>query len=159
MSLWFGAWLRRQIIQVWVRLCSYTRQCAFQIWATTLLTYLPTYSMVQSPWEANWSSASQEIPHILWNLKVHYLIHMCPPPVPILSQICPVHTPTHHSLKIHLNIILSFTTGSSRWSLSFRFPHQNPVYTFPPRYVLHAPPISFFSIWSPLQYWVRIIDH
>ena len=28
-----------------------------------------------SSWEANWFSASQEILHILWNLKVHYHIH------------------------------------------------------------------------------------
>ena len=36
-------------------------------------TLILTYSMVQSPsWEANWSAASQEIPRILWNLKVHY---------------------------------------------------------------------------------------
>jgi len=113
-----------------------------------LLTYLLTYSMEQSPpWEASRFSASQEIPRILWNSKVHYRSHKCPPLAPIPSQLDPVHTPTSHFLQIHLNIILPSTPGSPKWSLSFRFPHQNPVYTSPlphTRYMLRPSHSSRF---------------
>jgi len=62
--------------------------------------------MQQSPdREANRFLASQAIPHILRNPKVNYPIHRSPPPIPILSQINPVHSPSHF-LKINFNIIL-----------------------------------------------------
>jgi hypothetical protein len=105
-------------------------------------------------------AASQEIPCILWNPKVHYHIYKCPPPVPILSQLDPVHTPTSHFLKVHLNIILPSTPGSSRVVsfLQVSLP-QLCINLYSPPYALHAPPISFFSILSPEQYWVSSTDH
>ena len=85
--------------------------------------------MVQSPsWAANWFVASQEIPRISLNPKVHYRTHKRPPPVPILGQPNPVHIPTSHLLEIHPNIIHPSTPRSPQWSHSFRFPHQDLVH-------------------------------
>ena len=74
--------------------------------------------MVQSPsWEAKLFAASQEIPRILWNPKVHYRTHKRPPTVRIHGQPNPVHIPTSHLLEIHLNIIHPSTPRSPQWSL------------------------------------------
>jgi len=112
----------------------------------TTYTYSLTHSMQQSPsWEANSFSASREIPCILWNPKVHYRTHKCPSPVPILSHLELVHILTSHFLKIYLNIFLPSTPESPKWSLSLRFPHQNPVYASPLTHTHYIPRPSHYS--------------
>jgi hypothetical protein len=109
-----------------------------------LLGLLYTHSMVQSPsLAANRFAASQEIPRISRNPKVHYRTHKRPPTVSILGQPKSVHIPTSHLLEIHPNIIHTYTPWSPQWSPSLRFPRQDPIN--PPSthpYVPHAQPIS-----------------
>ena len=66
-------------------------------WSLETISYfvaLLAYSMSRSPsWEANRFSANQEMIHISWNPTVHDRIQKCPPPIPILSHVAPVHAP------------------------------------------------------------------
>jgi hypothetical protein len=55
-------------------------------------------------------------------------IHKFPPPVPILSPLDPVHTPTSHFRKIHLNIILPSTPGISKMVFFLQFSNKNDEY-------------------------------
>ena len=126
----------------------------------TMADNLLTYSVVQSPsWEANRFAASQEIPHISRNPKVHYRTHKRPPPVSILGQPNPVHIPTSHLLEIHPILSTHLRLGLPSGLFPSAFPTKTLYTPSPHPYAPHAKPISFFSILSPAQYWVRSTNH
>ena len=120
-------------------------------------TYLLTHSTVQCPsWAADWFAASQEIPRVSRNPKVHYRTHKRTPPVPILGQPNPVHLPISRSILIlstHLRLgltVVSFPPVSPPRPYTRPSPHP---------YAPHAQPVSFFLILSPARYCVRSTKH
>ena len=111
--------------------------------------YLLTHSTVKSPsWAADWLAASQKIPRISRNPKVHYRTHKGPQPVPILGQSNPVLMPASHLLEIHPNIIHPSTPRSPRWSLSLPFPHQDPTHTPLLTHTRHMPRLYYEQRWK-----------
>ena len=123
----------------------------FAIWCVFNKYDLLTHSMVQSPpWEANWFAASQEIPRISRNPKVHYRTHKPPPTFSILDQPNPVYIPTSNLLEIRTNIIQPSTPRSPQWSLSYRLPHQDRIHPPLLTHTRHMPSPSP-SLRSPHQ--------
>ena len=119
--------------------------------------------MAQSPsWQANWFAASQEIPRISRNPKVHYHTHKRPPPVSILGQPNPVpysHIPPSGDPSYYYPPIYAYV------SPVVSFPPVSPARPYTPfspePYAPHSQPISF-SILSPAQWYYNIIilwDH
>jgi hypothetical protein len=89
----------------------------------------------------NVSSASPRNLRVLWNQKVHYYFDTRTPPVHMTSYNNPIHAlPTCPNLGF--NFVLPSTPISFQWSLSLRFPHQNPVCTSPHACCMHYSPNS-----------------
>ena len=127
------------------RLCG---QNAESLTLQNLFTYLLfTYSLLGAEFFLRSQpvlSQSRNSPHFM-KPEVHYRSHKSPPPAPILSQMNPVNVPTSHFLQIHLNSILPSMLGSSKWSLSLRFSHQNPFCTPSLPHTCYMPRQSRFS--------------
>ena len=121
------------------------------------LTYL--LHSAESFLRSNWFAASQEIPRISRNPQVHYRTHKRPPPVSILASpiqsIYPHPTSWRPILILSTHLRLGIPSGS--------FPPVSPPRPYTPHsphpYTPHVQPISFFSILSPAQYWVRSTNH
>jgi hypothetical protein len=73
--------------------------------------------------------ATQKIPSILCNPKVHYRFHKNPRNVPIESQMNSVCTHPSYLSSIHCNIILPSTFTSSYHLFLVRFSYQNSACT------------------------------
>ena len=116
-----------------------------------MLSYLLTACSSHS-WEADRFSASQETLLILCYSKVHYRIHKRPPLVPTWAR--SIQSMPLIPLPEVPSYILPSTPGSSKWSLSLRFPLLNPEYASPLPHTCHIPsPSNFFPIWSPEKLW------
>ena len=96
---------------------------------------------VETFWEADSSSASQEITHVLWKLEVHHRVNNSPPFVPVMS---------HHLTSFRCILILSSDLRPCLPDGSFiDVYHKNSVcISPPPPKVPRAPSVSFSFIWS-----------
>ena len=116
---------------------------------THIYIYIHTYLL--TPWcrvlleKLTGLQLVKKSPPISRNPNVHYRTHKRPPPVSILGQPNPVHITTSHILEIHPNIIHSSKPRSPQWSLSLRFPHQDPIYTPLLTHTRHMPSPSHSS--------------
>jgi hypothetical protein len=113
--------------------------------------------MEQSPsWEANNFSASQEIPRISWNLKVHYGIHKRPAPVPVLRQTNTVQPPHTTSCRFVLILTSHLRLGLSNCLFPSSVPYQYRVCTSSSPHTCQMPRLSILLDLAPSSLFPRI---
>jgi hypothetical protein len=68
-----------------------------------------------------WPIVDPLISRLLWNLKIHYIVHNSPPLDYILSQFFPVHILILFALEIYFNIFLPSAPICPKWYLPIGF--------------------------------------
>ena len=141
-QFWRWAFLWSELNNVRCLLAT-TSQCVKDICRYALFNY----SMQQRPsWGANKSSVTEQILPILWNPRF-VTAFTTASHLSLLWARSIQFLPPFHFFKIHFNMLILFTSGSSEWSLSLRGPYQSPVCTCPPPHICYMPCPSQSS-WS-----------
>jgi len=111
-------------------------------------------------WGAKSFWACQVCQRISRHQYVHYRMYKSSTLLPIPGQINSVNTLPSDYFKIHFKIVLPSTPRSSKSSISFGFfLSKLCIYFASPPYVLYAPPISAFWIWSSKYYLTRTTNN
>lgn len=96
--------------------------------------------------EANGLSAGQEIPHLLWSLEIHCLVHRSLPLVSVLNHINPVNFQIKpYFLTVCFNMVLHSSPKSRKMSLLFVFFGKNRIYLSYACYMSHTPHLHILS--------------
>jgi hypothetical protein len=90
--------------------------------SSCLLDVLISSMELSFSWEAANCSAAQELPNILWKLKIHYPSHKSLLLVPILRHMNPVYTTRLYFSNIHFNIVLHICLALANGLFNSVFP-------------------------------------
>lgn len=106
-------------------------------------------------WEVNSSSASSEIPCIVWDSNGRYSVQNSPPLVFVLKQITPVYAHPSHFFKNHVNDISNLYLGLQSCLFPSVFPTKtldpfffSPICIFPAYIILLD---CLHNIWGGVQ--------
>ena len=100
---------------------------------------------------ARWS-ASQPVPRILWNLRVHYREHNSPPVIHTLKQINPVQVLSSCYLNTYTSNVVPSMPRSYKWNVSPPEPYAHFSVTCPAHVF-----ILEYKLWNSAQYTLLLL--